>query len=118
MSTILFDIETDGLYREVSKIHCIALKRLGEEDTARVFSDHDTGGEAGPIEAALRELINADELAGHNIINYDLAVLEKLYGFQYEGRLFDTLIASKILFPMLKTSDIVRWKRGAFRIPK
>lgn len=114
MSTILFDIETDGLYREVSKIHCIALKRLGEEDTARVFSDHDTGGEAGTIEAALRELINADELVGHKIINYDLSVLEKLYGFQYEGRLFDTLIASKILFPMLKTSDIVRWKRGAF----
>ena len=67
----VFDIETDGLYDEATKIHCI------------VFYDiiGDRTYEFGPrvIDAALLCLAEADLLIGHNITNYDIPVIEKLW---------------------------------------
>lgn len=110
---IIFDIETDGLYWNVSKMHCLAMRVLGE-DHGRIYSSTPVGGEAGSIGDALQVLSEADEIIGHNIIGYDLPVLKKLTGFEYKGKVTDTLLLSKLLFPLIKNRDAIYVKRKQF----
>lgn len=110
---ILFDIETDGLYWDVTRVHCLCLKILGE-DRGRCYTDTPVGGEDGTLADGLNMLSSAGELLGHNIINYDLAVLKKLHGFTFGGKVTDTLLLSKLLFPTIETRDMIQAKRGRF----
>lgn len=82
-TTIVFDIETDGL-KNPSKIYCISTMSL--EIVAVVETFWDTRGVkipltnwTGTIEEALEDLKKADVIIGHNIIGYDLPVIKKLY---------------------------------------
>jgi hypothetical protein len=54
------------------------------------------------IRGAIDLLMNADLLIGHNIAKFDVPVLEKLFGQVRgpwgEGRLYDTLCASQLIF--------------------
>lgn len=110
---ILFDIETDGLYWDVTCVHCLCLKILGE-DRGRCYTDTPVGGEDGTLADGLNMLSSAGELLGHNIINYDLAVLKKLHGFTFGGKVTDTLLLSKLLFPTIEMRDMIQAKRGRF----
>ena len=49
---LLFDIETDGLYKQVTQIHCVAIKDLGTSDV-HVFNDV---GSQPPISRAIAML--------------------------------------------------------------
>ena len=69
----IFDLETNGLLDEVTKIHCIVAANL----TTRKLQKFST--EAGNIEEGLQLLAYAEELIGHNIMGYDLMVIKKLY---------------------------------------
>ncbi len=69
----IFDLETNGLLDEVTKIHCIVAANL----TTRKLQKFST--EAGNIEEGLQLLADAEELSGHNIMGYDLMVIKKLY---------------------------------------
>lgn len=90
---VIFDIEADNLYRDVTKVHCIALKRIGVDTDVQLF-DHDN------IINGLQILSDAEQLIGHNIIQYDIPVLEKLYpDFTHTDNLLDTLNLSMIQFP-------------------
>ena len=59
---LAFDIETDGLLRQISTIHCIAAQDLDTNE--KYFWDN------GDIKKGLAFLLTADELWGHNIIGY------------------------------------------------
>lgn len=88
---LIFDLEANGKRPEdVSRVWCICTLEpaTGEE---RSF---------GPAEipAALGTLAEADSLAGHNVSEYDLAVLARLYDFHFAGRVVDTLILSRLVF--------------------
>ena len=74
---IVFDLETDGLLRDVSTIHCLVLHDT-EEDETHVFNDL---GSVEPLIRGLTLLEEADCIVGHNIINYDIPVIQKLYPF-------------------------------------
>jgi len=87
----VFDIESDGLYDSVTKVFCIVLHDLNGNQT------HSYGPDA--IDDALRHLASADVLIGHNILFYDLPVLEKLFQFQFKGRAIDTLICTRLIWP-------------------
>ena len=63
---VIFDIETNGLYQDVDRIHCIALKIVGEKDVRLFDPNHIIDG--------LHILQKADVLIGHNIIQYDIPV--------------------------------------------
>ena len=91
---LVFDIETDGFLEEVSKVHCIVLKNL---DTNEVINLK--------INKAMELLAEADEIIGHNIIKYDLPVLRKLYGFHTNAKIFDTIVAARLLYPDIKDRD-------------
>ena len=90
---LLFDAETDGLYNDVTCIHCLCIHDL-EVDETYVFNDQ---GTQQPITKGVQMLEDADVIIGHNIIDYDLPVIKKLFGwFEPKGMVLDTLILSRL----------------------
>jgi len=112
MTQVIFDIETDGLYRKVSKVHCLCLEIVGQG----TFSYSDTPVEdERPLAEGLKVLEEADELIGHNIIGYDIPVLKKLFpGFNPRGKIYDTLVVTKLGFPCIETRDYAYVRAGKF----
>ena len=105
--TCIFDIETNGLYREATEVHCISIK-VDDEPTL-VFTSRPIKGSAGSIDDGLLLLSKADLLVGHNIINFDLPTLKKLnWTWDYNGKLLDTLIVSKLKYPNIALTDANR----------
>ncbi len=81
---IVFDIETNGL--NPSKIHCLSYTRNGYEYTS--ITDYED----------MRQLLwNERGLVGHNIVRYDIPVLERILGIKIKARLFDTLSMSWVM---------------------
>jgi DNA polymerase I-like protein with 3'-5' exonuclease and polymerase domains len=97
---LIFDIETDGLLDEVTKVHCIVTQCTKSGVQWKFHGD--------TLEKGVALLRKAPEIGGHNIICYDIPVLEKLYGFDYKGEVFDTLVASRLIYPNLKEKDILK----------
>lgn len=101
MKRILFDIETDGLLDQLTKLHSLVMIDL---DTDQMIScAHDDG--YTPIEDGLNILRNADLLVGHNIQDFDIPALDKVYGFTFSGEIHDTLILSRLIWSDLKHND-------------
>lgn len=102
----IFDIETDGLYYEATKMWCISIK-VDNNDT-EVYTCRDIDGSAGTLEQGLEILSNADVIVGHNIINFDIPTIKKFYPeFTYK-RALDTMIISKLANPNLMLGDANR----------
>ena len=74
---IIFDIETNGLLYDLSKIHCVVLFDT-ETDETHVFNDE--GGDKEPIIRAITMLDDAEQIVGHNIINYDIPAIKSFMG--------------------------------------
>jgi DNA polymerase I len=88
MKQLVYDLETDGLLPEVSKIHVCCTYDI---DTGEEWYSTDT------IEI-VKQLESADHLICHNQLDYDLPVLEKLFNWKpnEETRITDTLILSRL----------------------
>ena len=97
MSKYCFDIETDNLLEECTKIHCIVLKNIDTEQVLTLSTDE-----------AIDKLTNAELIIGHNIIKFDIPVLEKLYNFKTKAKVFDTLVATRLIWSDLMESDMKR----------
>jgi DNA polymerase-1 len=97
---IIFDIETDGLLQDVTKVHCLVIQ---DTRTGKVWDFHGSSMKEG-----LTILAESPEIGGHNIIAFDIPVLEKLYGFDYKGEVFDTLVASRLIWSNLKEKDLMK----------
>lgn len=109
MKNVIFDIETDGLYYEATTIHCIAIKI--ENEKTLVYTSRPIEGSEGSIEEGLALLGTSTCLIGHNIINFDIPTIKKLYpDWEYTGEVLDTLIISKLKYPNLMVTDSNRKK--------
>ena len=108
MSTLIFDLETDGLYDDVTSIHCIGIHDIQANQTL-AYNDQ---GDKDPVVRGLTYLEEADVLVGHNIIGYDIPVIRKLFPwFSPSGLVVDTLVLSRIYHAdILKTDQKRRWK--------
>ena len=100
MSSYVFDIETNDLLENVSKLHCIVLKDI---DTNEISSYTKNDWWQGT-----NKLEKADLIIGHNIIKYDIPVLEKLFQFKTKAKVFDTLVATRLIWSDLIESDMKR----------
>ena len=88
---LVFDIETDGL--ESTVVHCLVAQ---EVDTGQVWA---YGPDA--IEDGVKLLNAAEQLAGHNIIGFDIPVLEQLTSFKLgDQTIIDTLVLSRLFNPV------------------
>lgn len=100
---LVFDIETNGLLHDVHEIHCIAIYDTTKEES---FVFNDRGGKCPPITEALHWLASCDVIAGHNVLNFDIPVLRKVYPwFEYNGNVLDTLVLSRLYHPNLMEID-------------
>jgi len=88
---LIFDLETNGLYDQVNVIHCIVIHDVTRKQTITYGPDH--------IADAVAYLAAADVLIGHNILFYDIPVLNKLCNFQFNGHIIDTLVCSRLIWP-------------------
>ena len=98
---IIFDLETDGLLDTVSKIHCLCLYDTEAEQTY-VYND---AGTAEPIVRGIQVLNDADCIVGHNIIGYDLPVIQKIYPWFKRPYVIDTLLLSRLYHPNILETD-------------
>jgi len=90
-SWLIFDLETNGLYDQVETTYCVVIYDIGLQQTFTYGPDC--------ITDAVTRLAAADVLIGHNIIFYDIPVLEKLYDFKHSARVIDTLICTRLIWP-------------------
>lgn len=81
--TTVFDIETDGLLDELTKIH--VLSWMGTD--GNVLHTHD-------YRVMRKFFTEVSCLVGHNIIRFDIPAVEKVLGIKVKARLVDTLALS------------------------
>ena len=86
---VVIDIEADGIH--ATKIHCMVAN--GKEVDKDFFVN----------------LSEDDVLIGHNIIRYDIPVLERLLGIKIKAQLIDTLALSWYLFPTVNRHGLAQW---------
>jgi DNA polymerase I-like protein with 3'-5' exonuclease and polymerase domains len=104
MGRYIVDAETNGLLHELDVVHCIVLKNI---DTGDILSCADQPGYPS-IERALDYLSEATEIIGHNVINFDLRALNKVYpslALDPNCGIYDTLNMSRLLWPELEPVD-------------
>ena len=106
---LLFDLESTGLLRRGSTIHCIVMRDMGTPDDAQVF-DHQP--ERAVIQG-VKQLEKADTLIGHNIIGYDIPLIKEQYeDFSPQGEVVDTLVLSRLFYPHIIDRDYERRPSG------
>ena len=89
---LVFDIETDGLYFDATKIWCLVA--IDENNKVYSFRENE-------IDKGIELLKSADRIIGHNIIGFDIPVIKKLTGVnlhKYTDTL-DTLTLSRLMHP-------------------
>ena len=92
----VFDLETNGLYDDVNEIFCIVIYDVTRNKTITYRPN--------AIDSAIEHLNGADVLIGHNIIFYDIPVLQKLKpSFVLDKQhVIDTLICTRLIWPKEK----------------
>jgi DNA polymerase-1 len=92
----VFDLETNGLYDDVNEIFCIVIHDVTRNKTITYRPN--------AIDSAIEHLNSADVLIGHNIIFYDIPVLQKLKpSFVLDKQhVIDTLICTRLIWPKEK----------------
>ena len=109
---LVFDCETNGLLHDATEIHCLAIYDT-EQDEYFVFNNQ--GHKCYPITEGLHQLTDADVVVGHNVIGFDLPVLNKVYPFfNTKAQIIDTLILSRLFHPNMREIDD---KRNIPRMP-
>lgn len=98
---LIIDLETDGLLQEVTKIHCMSIVNVNSSYSQLFTEDLQ-------IKSMILKIANEHiELIGHNIFNYDLKVIEKLYGIDLNKfcKVHDTMLLAQLLFSDIKNEE-------------
>ena len=102
----IFDIETNGLYYETTELHCISIKV--DDNPTKVYTSKSIKGSAGTLDQGLKLLSKCDVIVGHNIINFDIPTIKKLYPDWTHKEVRDTLLMSKLAYPNIMLADANR----------
>ena len=114
---LVFDIETDGLLKEVTKVHCMCIQDTETGKMYRFQPDQVIDGVR-----MLDDAIKADNvICGQNVIEYDIPALEKLYPwfkvpYKRRGQVLDTLVLSRLIYSNIELIDLGLMK--AKKLPK
>ena len=101
--TLVFDLETNGLLNDVTRIHCLSIY---DSTTDQIETYNDEKNNKYSISEGIGRLLVADTLVGHNIIGFDLPCLGKLYNyFTPRARIVDTLLLSRLYHPNILDID-------------
>ncbi|MCF4099802.1 DNA polymerase [Maritalea sp. P4.10X] len=86
-------------------------------DTGQFWSASSDNGQV--LEVIGDVLEKADQLIGHNIIKFDIPAIQKVYPwFKFdEGKVSDTLILSRLIWPNVATTDMDKIRKGHLKMP-
>lgn len=120
---LIFDNETNGLLDKLDRLHCVT---FFDTDDGLFYRGSPGGvGTVGPgqvritIEEAVRRVQEADEIVGHNVINFDIPAMRKVYPwFKPRGRVRDTVLLSRLIYTDLKDRDFALRKKQQRRKDK
>lgn len=88
---VVLDIEANGLRpKTVTQIFCIVTKDIDTNEVRLFYGE-------GMQERFALHAKEITEVIGHNIIEYDLPVIQSLYSINFDCRISDTLILSRLL---------------------
>ena len=91
MKQLVFDIETDDL--KPTKVWCICC--------IDVDSNKEYSFTPDTLSDGYKLLQSADKLIGHNIIGFDIPVIEQLAGVSlWDKKIVDTLVLSRLFNPV------------------
>ena len=97
---VIFDIESDGLLNKATKIHCLSYHIL----------ETDVSGSLIEYSDIKNFVLQPDlELIGHNIVRYDVPLLNKLLSIEIKATLIDTLPLSWTLYPQFDKHGLEDW---------
>lgn len=110
---LVFDIETNGLYQDVTQLFCITILDTRNNEYKQYSEDRCTKGVLWLYE----QWQQGEMVVGHNIINYDLPVLAKLYSWfkitqELKDNTIDTLVLSRLIFSHLEDTDAALMRKG------
>lgn len=95
---VTYDIETDGL--DASVIHLMVAKEVGKKGFYIIRDKEDF----------LRFAPQVTEWIGHNSIDYDSYIIEKLWGYKIPvNKQIDTLVLSRLCNPVLDGHSLDAW---------
>ena len=101
--TLVFDLETNGLLHDVTRIHCIAIY---DSTTDEIETYNDEKNNKYSISEGINKLLVADTIVGHNIIGFDIPCISKLYNFfTPRSCVVDTLLLSRLYHPNIYDID-------------
>ena len=107
-NVLIFDLESNGLLDTADRLWVAATPHVCLIQK-----------EAQDITAFLKAHTAADGIiAGHNIIDYDLPLLNKLFGYEHKGKVLDTLVLSRLLNPKRKGGHGLEAWGVRFGVPK
>lgn len=109
---LIFDIETDGLLNDLTQLHCMA---IADTETGEIRGYDNTQAEEG-VERLYDALKQGKSIAGHNIINYDIPALAKLFPWFRlnqidKTQIYDTLVAARLIYSNIEILDLGYLKR-------
>jgi DNA polymerase I len=106
-SPLIFDLESDGLLEKATRIHCLAICDT-VDGRVTTYGPED-------LHHGLLRLHESDQrLCGHNIIAFDIPLIQKLYPWFQPKRLpLDTFIWSQLVTPDIYdlTQKKSEWRR-------
>lgn len=107
MTRLAFDLETDGLLPDLTKIHCMSVADLDSDEKPDLY----VGMEE--VERAVRDrLAKAELLSAHNGIAFDWKVVNRFWPGELElERIWDTLTVARLREPWRKAQRLVDWGR-------
>ena len=92
---LVCDIEANGLYEEADTIHCAVFKDV---DTGKVYR-------LTKKESIIRMLEKCTYLIMHNGVGYDIPLIKKVYGYEYKGKILDTVLMSREVYKNKKVPE-------------
>lgn len=111
METLVFDIETDGLLDTVTQVFCMSIW-----DGKVMHSFRPEECRSG-VQMLLDGLNHGAYLVGHNIIDFDIPALHKLYPWfdiprSKRGQVIDTLVMARLIKGNIIDSDMIYKRVG------
>lgn len=104
----VFDLEANGL--NPSKIYCVVISTMRDDEWVQMtMTDYDD----------MKKFFSRDDLilVGHNIIRWDIPVIERLLDLKVKAKLVDTLALSWTIYPKRVKHGLTDWGVD-FGIPK
>ena len=114
MTNLLFDLESTGLLRQGSRIHCVVVRDIEDAEMPIVF-DHKPERTIEQGVKALDVLMSSSVTTSSAI---DVPLLQERFpDFTPKAKLLDTLVLSRLYYPHVQERDYQRRPEGYASAP-